>query len=257
MTSMIRALIVDDEPLAREKIRLMLENQHDIEVIGECSDGSEAVSAIQECNPDLVFLDIQMPGQDGFEVLSSLQPEQLPVVVFVTAYDEYALKAFEVHALDYLLKPFDRERFLRMLQRARLQLEKAKSSELNRRVLHLLESHSENQQYVDRLAIKSAGRIVFVKTCEIDWIEAAGNYVKLHVGAETHLHRETMSGMDSKLNPESFLRIHRSTIVNIDRIKEIQPYFNGEHIVILDSGEKLTMSRRNRAKLQERIEQYL
>jgi two-component system LytT family response regulator len=254
---MIRVLIVDDEPLAREKIRMLLENQHDIEVIGECGDGLQAVSVIQESCPDLIFLDVQMPELDGFSVLKTLAPEQINTVVFVTAFDEYALKAFEVHALDYLLKPFDRERFLKTLQRARIEIEKAKSSELNQKVLQLLETQRESSDQLDRLAIKSAGRIVFVKIEEIDWIEAAGNYVKLHVGEEMHLHRETMSGMESKLSPDQFLRIHRSTIVNIDRIKEIQPYFNGEHIVILDEKTKLTMSRRNRTKLQERIEQYL
>ena len=254
---MIRILIVDDEPLARERLQLMLENQHEIEVIGECADGASAVEAIQDCSPDLVFLDIQMPELDGFGVLEALDPELIPTVIFVTAFDQFAIRAFEVHALDYLLKPFDRERFQKTLQRARSHIETKRTGGLSQNIIKLLDSREVEPKYLDRLAIKSAGRIQFVKISEIDWIEAAGNYVRLHAGSESYLHRETMSGMEDKIDPDSFLRIHRSTIVNIDRIKEMQPFFNGEYVVILENDTRLTLSRRNRAKLQERLKQYL
>ena len=254
---MIRVLIVDDEPLARERLQMMLDKQHDINIVGECSDGASAVKAIREDAPDLVFLDIQMPELDGFGVLEALDPEVIPTIIFVTAFDQFAIRAFEVHALDYLLKPFDRDRFLKTLQRARSHIDTKRTGGLSENIIKLLDSKGSESKYLDRIAIKSAGRIQFVKISEIDWIEAAGNYVKLHVGSDSYLHRETMSGMEEKIDPESFLRIHRSTIVNIDRIKEMQPFFNGEYVVILEDETRLTLSRRNRTKLQERLNQYL
>jgi two-component system LytT family response regulator len=245
-----RALIVDDEPLARERIRDLLQADEELEVVGECGDGQAAVIAIQQLKPDLLFLDVQMPKLDGFDVLEAVGPDAMPVAIFVTAYDRYALRAFEVHALDYLLKPFDRERFQHALQRAKQQLERQKSGELNQRLVALLEDVKQ-QKPLDRLVIKSAGKVYFLRVEEIDWIEAAGNYLKLHVGDDTHLLREKMTTLESRLNAEQFLRIHRSTIVNVERIQELQPWFHGDYVVVLRNGQQLTLSRSYRHKLQE------
>lgn len=250
----IRTLVVDDEPLARERIRALLAEEADVEVVGEARDGEEAVKAILAHEPDLVFLDIQMPRMDGFEVIRTVGPDNMPLVVFVTAYDQHALKAFDVRALDYLLKPFDRERFAESIGRVRDAIEHAGGDELGRRLLELVrELKPGAPPRSDRLVIKSAGRLFFLRTDEIDWVEAAGNYVKLHVGAEEHLLRETMNGIEQKLDPDKFFRIHRSRIVNMERIKELQPWFNGEYVVILRNGTKLTLSRGYREKLQERL----
>ena len=183
----IRVLIVDDEPLARERIRTLLKAVRGVQVVGECGDGKRAVKAIRRRRPDLVFLDIQMPEMDGFSVLEKLQPEEIPVVIFATAYDKYALRAFEVHALDYLLKPFDRERFGTALARARDQIERRKNGDINRRLLSLLAGRAGEEKPAERLVIKSAGRISFLRTEEVDWIEAAGNDLRLHAGKEEHL----------------------------------------------------------------------
>ncbi|MBV9958100.1 MAG: response regulator transcription factor [Acidobacteria bacterium] len=247
----IRTLIVDDEPLARERIKRYLGAEGDIEVIGECANGRDAVKAVGELAPDLLFLDIQMPELDGFGVLEAIGPQQVPAIIFVTAYDKYALRAFDVHALDYLLKPFNRDRFGRALQRAREQLEHDKLGQLDQRLLSLLEDLKTEHKYLDRLVVRSVGRVFFLKTDEIDWIEAAGNYVRLHVGREAHLLRETMNRLEAKLNPDKFLRIHRSTLVHIDRIKELQPLFSGDYTVILRDGRQLTLSRSYRDKLLE------
>jgi len=247
----IRTLICDDEPLARERIKRYLGSEPDIETVGECSNGQEAVAAIAELSPDLLFLDIQMPELDGFGVLKAIGPEKIPVVIFVTAYDKYALSAFDVHALDYLLKPFNRDRFRRALVRARMQIEHDKLGQLDQRLLTLLEDLKTEHKYLERLVVRSVGRVVFLKTDEIDWIEAAGNYVRLHIGRDGHLLRETMSHLEAKLNPDKFLRIHRSTLVNIDCIKELQPLFSGDYTVILRDGRQLTLSRSYREKLLE------
>ncbi len=249
----IRTLVVDDEPLARERIRALLTEQPDIDVIGEARDGEEAVQAILAQEPDLVFLDIQMPKMDGFEVIRTVGPENMPLVVFVTAYDQHALKAFDVRALDYLLKPFDRERFAESIGRVRQAIERSGTDEIGRRLLELVRELKPGGGRSDRLVIKSAGRLFFLRIDEIDWVEAAGNYVKLHVGTEEHLLRETMNGIEVKLDPDKFFRIHRSRIVNMERIKELQPWFNGEYVVILRNGTKLTLSRGYREKLQERL----
>lgn len=245
----IRTLIVDDEPLARERIRTLLADELDTEMIGEYANGYEAVIAIERDKPDLLFLDVQMPELDGFGVLQRLGAEKLPAVIFVTAYDQYALRAFEVHALDYLLKPFDRERFQKALQRARLQIQQAKDGDLNQRLLALLENLQPERKWLERLVVKSGGRVFFLKIEEIDWIEAAGNYVRLHTGRESHLLRETIKNLESQLDPKKFLRLNRSTIVRIDRIKELQPWFNGEYAIILQDGSRLTSSRGYREKL--------
>ncbi len=251
MAERIRALIVDDEPLARERIRTLLTGEPEIEVVGECGDGHKAVAAIRRHAPDLLFLDVQMPELDGFGVLQELGAQPLPVVVFVTAYDKYALRAFEVHALDYLLKPFDRERFYKTLTRARAQIRQEKSGEVSERILALLADLKGAPKHLERLVIKSGGRVFFLRTEEIDWIEAAGNYVRLHTGGEEHLLRETMSKLEAQLDPGKFLRIHRSTIVNLERIQELQPAFHGDYVVLLRDGTRLTLSRSYRDKLQE------
>ncbi len=246
----IRALIVDDEPLARERIRALLEREPDIEVVAECADGRDAVSAIQAHEPDLLFLDIQMPGLDGFGVVEEVGVDRMPVTIFVTAYDRYALKAFEANALDYLVKPFDRARFQRALRRARDHVQRSQPGELDERVLAMLEEAKSKRKPLDRIMIKASGRVFFLRTEEIDWIEAAGNYVKLHVGKDSHLLRETMNTLETKLESKQFIRIHRSTIVNIERIQELQPLFHGDYVVILRDGSQLTLSRSYRAKFQ-------
>jgi two-component system LytT family response regulator len=248
-----RVLIADDEPLARDRLRMLLGREDWVEIAGECENGVDAIAAIQKIKPDLVFLDVQMPGATGFEVIQSVGAGQMPAVVFVTAYDRYALRAFDVHALDYLLKPFDRERFRQALGRARQHLERKDPGELERRLLQLVQDLRSSPQRPERFVIKSGGRVFFVRAEEIDWIEAAGNYVKLHVGAEAHLLRETMNALEAQLDPDVFFRIHRSHIVNIERVKELQPWFNGEYVVFLRSGARLTLSRGYREKLQDRI----
>jgi two-component system, LytTR family, response regulator len=251
----IRALIVDDEPIARRGIRLSLRGEKDVEIIGECGDGRAALLAIREQRPDLVFLDVQMPLLDGFGVVAALDYEHLPAIVFVTAYDEHAIRAFEAGALDYLLKPFERERFQKTLARARRQILQPGRDDLNRRLGALLDSlkpesrEDEPSRTLERIPIKEAGRIIFLSVGEIDWIEAQGNYVQLHAGRESHLLRETMDGIERKLDPDKFLRLRRSTLVSIERIKELQPLFNGEYVVILQDGTRLSSSRRYRKNL--------
>jgi two-component system, LytTR family, response regulator len=249
----IRTLVVDDEPMARERVLALLQHQPDIEIVGECADGAQAVSAIERLEPQLVFLDIQIPVVDGFGVIRALAPHRLPMVVFTTAYDEYALRAFEVHALDYLLKPFDGPRFLRTLERARERLERERAGDLGKRLLAMVQDlKPEPAQAPDRLVVKSGGRIFFLRSDEIDWIDAAGNYVRLHVKGESYLFRETMSAMEARLDGSRFVRVHRSHIVNTERIKELQPG-SGEYSIVLRTGSRLPLSRGYRDKLQERL----
>jgi two-component system, LytTR family, response regulator len=249
----IRTMVVDDEPVARERIVGLLQQEQDIELVGECADGQQAISAIEQEHPDLVFLDVQMPACDGFGVIQRVGPDRMPAVVFVTAYDEYALRAFEVHALDYLLKPFGRDRFQETLKHARQHLERRRAGDLGRRLLALVHDLKPEPQRIDRLVVKSGGRVFFLRTDDIDWIEAAGNYVRLHLAEDSHLFRETMNNMEARLDGQRFVRIHRSRIVNTDRIKELQPWFNGEYVVVLQNGTRLTLSRGYREKLQERL----
>jgi two-component system LytT family response regulator len=239
----IRALIVDDEPLARKSIKRLLADEQDISVSGECGTGCEAIKLIQEASPDLLFLDIQMPEIDGFEVLHSIDVEQMPSVIFITAFDEHALKAFEVHALDYLLKPFKQERFKQALQRARAQLAEGGARETAPGLTALLTKLRAEQSRLNRFMVKGSNRIVFVKATEVDWIESAANYALLHVGDKTHIVRETMHALELKLCPKTFQRISRSTIVNLERIKELQPMGKGQYVIILTTGKQLTMSR--------------
>jgi two-component system, LytTR family, response regulator len=249
----IRTLIVDDEPLARERLSTLLHAEADIEVLGQCRDGEEAVTAIYDHAPDLVFMDVQMPQMNGFEVIEAVGTDKMPLVVFVTAFDQHALKAFQVRALDYLLKPFDRERFTEALSRARRQLERNETGDIGRRLLALVKDLKRDQPRTERLVVKSGGRLFFLRADEIDWIEAAGNYVRLHVGTTSHLLRETMNAIEGRLDPEKFFRIHRSRIVNMERIKELQPWLNGEYAVLLQTGARLTLSRGCREKLQDRL----
>jgi two-component system, LytTR family, response regulator len=252
MTDRVRCLVVDDEVLAREGLRSMAQKDPALKVIGECSNGMEAIQMIATKKPDLVFLDIQMPEIDGFGVLKALKPGTrgtFPYIIFVTAYDQYAVRAFDVHALDYLLKPVDEERFERSVSRARQMLRS--ESEWIHKVSGLLQDMGPQQtQYLERLIVKEEGRIFFVKTSEIDWIEAKGNYALIHTGPKSYLLREAMTALENQLNPERFFRIHRSTIVNIERIQELQSLFHGDCRIILQDGTKLLMSRRFRDKIK-------
>jgi two-component system LytT family response regulator len=242
-TTKIRTVIVDDEDLARERTQTLLEQQPDIEIVGLCADGTSAVETIDREHPDLVFLDVQMPGMDGFEVVENIDPEHMPAIVFVTAYDGHALRAFEINALDFLLKPFDQARFEKALERARAQVNRDRSTAIDARLVSLLEGLHEERKYPERLIVKSGGRVFFVRTEDIDWVEASGNYVKIHAKGEAHLIRESMKNMEAKLDAKTFVRIHRSAIVNIDRIKELEPWFHGEYVVIMRDGTRLTASR--------------
>jgi two-component system, LytTR family, response regulator len=250
----IRALIVDDEPLAREGIRMRLAQEPDIAVIGECSNGRQAVTLIERDSPDLVFLDVQMPKLDGFGVIAAIGARRMPQVIFVTAYDEHALRAFEVHALDYLLKPIDGARFLEALARARSRI---RGHELQEQLQALLASIKSEKRYLARLSIKTGGRILFLGVDEIDWIEAADNYVLLHAGRDSHMLHTTMNSLEDRLDPGAFLRIHRSTIVNLQRVKELHPMFHGEYRIILKDGTELASGRSYRSKLQRLLDNSL
>lgn len=247
----IRTVIVDDEPLARRGIRAQLKCEKDIEIISECRNGLEAVKALESQAPDLVFLDVQMPELDGFDVVDAIGVDRMPAVIFVTAYDRYALRAFDVHALDYLLKPFDDERFATAVQRARRQIKQKNLDDLSRRLQGLLDDLQTGRKYVERLVVKSAGRIFFLSVGEIDWIEAADNYVRLHTGRESHLLRETMNSLEKKLDPDQFLRVHRSRIVNARKIKELQPLFRGEYDIMLRDGTRVESGRGYRDRIQK------
>jgi two-component system LytT family response regulator len=246
-----RTLIVDDEQLARERLRQLLAGQPEIELVGECVDGREAVAAIKKQSPDLVFLDIQMPELDGFAVLEAINVEPMPVIVFVTAHDKFALRAFEVHALDYLLKPFDRERFESALRRALEQVKHRGDATRSQAQAAVLTEIPTSTKPVERLAIKSGGRIIVVKTGDIAWIQSAHNYVEIHEDGQSHLLRETISAIEARLPPDKFVRISRSVIVNLDRVKEMEPLFHGEYMVRLQNGQRLTLSRRYRHKLPQ------
>lgn len=249
----IRSLIVDDEPLARARIHELLARETDIDVVAECANGAEAVSAIAEQSPDLVFLDVQMPELNGFGVLERLGSGPLPVIVFVTAHDAYALKAFEVHALDYLLKPFDRERFQRTLDRARDTIKRRADGDFDRRLGELLNQVGEGKRYLSRMIVKGEGASVLVQVKDVDYFESAGNYVKICIGRDRYLLRETMNALETALNPEQFVRIHRSFIVNLDRVRGFEPYFHGDYVVRLHDGRSLTLSRTFRERVEERL----
>jgi two-component system, LytTR family, response regulator len=250
MTDKIKTLIVDDEPVARARMVSLLRDEADIELVGECESGPQAKSAIESTSPDLLFLDIQIPEMDGIDLARTLQSSGAPAIVFVTAYDEYALRAFEVHALDYLLKPFSAERFRSALGHAREHVaqRRATSGGVAPAAGDLATGNRRQ-----RLMIKSSGRIHFVRMADIEWCEASGNYVRVHVGPQCHLVRDTMSHLESELDPTLFMRIHRSTIVNVDRIQEMHSTFNGEYVVLLRGGTRLTLSRGYRDAIPTRL----
>ena len=246
----IRALVVDDEPLAREMIREMLENDSEVEIVAECANGREAVDAIKSLKPDLVFLDIQMPELGGFEVLESFDRESTPYIIFVTAYDQYAVRAFEVHAFDYLLKPFDNERFDAAWHRVKEQIKLDQSGERERHILALLEELKSGPRHLERLVIKNGGRVFFLHVADVHCIESERNYVRVYDNQKGYLLRETISSLEGQLDPRQFRRIHRSAIVKIDKIKEMQPWFHGEYRVIMENGKQLTLSRNYRSNFQ-------
>jgi len=248
----IRVIVVDDEPLARSGVIALLERDSELEIVGEAANGEEAVELIAEVRPDLVMLDVQMPGLSGFDVIRRIGPEHMPAVVFVTAYDQFAVRAFEVNAVDYLLKPFDDDRFAVTMARAKKAVRSTHVGELSRRLADLLEKTgtpavsqppARASSFAERLVVKSGGRVFFLRSEEVDWIEAADYYVKLHALGKTHLLRETMNALESRLDPKRFIRIHRSTIVNIDRLRKLSPSFAGEYAVVLHDGTKLKLSR--------------
>lgn len=242
----LRAVVVDDEPVARRSVRRFLDADPEVEVIDECGDGKTAVQVICREQPDLVFLDIQMPEMNGFEVVKQVGLERMPVTIFVTAYDRYALRAFEALALDYLLKPFGKARFAQALGRAKQYVAGGINREALGSVIAALGQAASESRYPRQLPVTQQGHVVFVSTAEIDWIEADGNYARLHVGKQHFETRETLGSLERKLDPLEFVRIHRSTIVNVRSIKEIHPWFHGHHLVVLNSGVELRMSRYQR-----------
>jgi two-component system LytT family response regulator len=245
----IRAVIVDDEPLARQRIRNLLVEAQDVEVVAECANGREAIESLEASPPDLLYLDIQMPEIDGFDVLQAIGVGHVPAVIFVTAYDQFALRAFEAHALDYLLKPFDDERFGVALTRARERIRQQQGNDLDRRLQALLDNVRGGSGYLRRMVVPSGHRSIFLRTEHIDWIEAERNYIRLHVGRRSYLLRENLSHIASALDPTTFCRIHRSTIVNVDRIQSVESLVRGEYLVVLHDGTKLTSGRSYRGNL--------
>jgi two-component system, LytTR family, response regulator len=251
----ITALIVDDEPLARRTIRELLRDDPEVQVVGECGGGREAVESIRRQPPDLLFLDIQMPGMNGFDVLSHIELELIPAIIFVTAYDAYALKAFEVHALDYLLKPFTDERFMEALARAKSQVELRDVRGLADSLRAFLGGRAtpepKPEEFMTRFMLKAGGRVIFIRAGDVDWIEADNYYIKLHVGGKSHLLRLSMKELEGKLDPKSFWRIHRSAIINLERVRELRQMPGGEYVAVLNDGTELKLSRRSRERLHE------
>jgi two-component system LytT family response regulator len=250
----IRTVIADDENLARKKLRVLLNAEYGVNVVAECKDGKQAIAAVEAHKPDLLLLDIQMPDLDGFQVQERIPADQMPVVIFTTAYDQYAIRAFETNALDYLLKPFNQERLHRALERVKAELLKSHEHSVKARILDLLGTTKPQPAQLRRLVIRTGGRVVFLDLDEVDWIEAAANYVKLHVGKESYLLREGIGHIACKLDPERFVRIHRSSIVNVSRIRELQPCDSGEYIAVLRDGKELSCSRGCRPQLLKLIE---
>jgi len=247
----IHAVIADDEELARGRIRTLLQVESDVEVVAECSDGRTTVEAILDKSPELLFLDVQMPEMDGFEVLKLVPEGRRPAVIFVTAYDQYALRAFDAFALDYLLKPFSRARFRKAVQRARMHIGREFRDQVDQRLADLLKEIRTEGKYLERLVIRSAGRVVFLRTDDVEWFEGCANYVRLHVGKDSHLLREKISTLETRLDPRKFVRIHRSTIVRIDQIKELRSSGDGEQVVVLHDGSRLSLSRGYRERFQQ------
>jgi two-component system LytT family response regulator len=253
----VRVVVADDEPLARRRLVRLLEEEPDAELVSACANGAEAVEAIRLRAPDVLFLDVQMPALDGFGVLASLRDTPVPAVVFVTAHDSYALQAFEANALDYLLKPFDAERFHRAYLRAKERLRTPAADPNAEKLAELLETLARPRAGADRIAVRSDGKVYFVRAADIDYIEAASNYVRLHTGKNEHLLRESLTSIEGRLDPARFLRIHRTTIINVERIRELQPWFSGEFIAILTDGTRLKVSRGYRDRVSRWLGQSL
>ena len=248
----LRALVVDDESLARDTIRRLLSGDPEVQVVGECAGGAEAARRIRDLAPDILFLDVQMPEVDGFEVLRRARPAEVPAVVFVTAHDAYALRAFEAEALDYLLKPFDDDRFQRTVDRAKARVREHRVNTLARRMAATLDSRMEPglaAAHVERLAIRRDGGMFFVRVEDVDWIEAADYCVRVHTAGRFHLLREPLAELEARLDPRRFCRVHRSAIVNLARIKELQPHFHGDSVVVMHDGSSLRVSRGRREHL--------
>lgn len=252
--SRLGALIADDEPLARERIRTLLAAFPEVAVVGEARDGNEAATKVRELRPDLLFLDVQMPEGDGFSVLEKLPPEAIPAVIFVTAYDAFALRAFEVHAVDYLLKPFTRARFNRAMGHVLAKLSQAPRGGVESHLLSLLEAVHAERRNRERVAIRTGEGVYFVRIADIEWVEAAGNYLKIHAGGQEHLLRESLKSFEERLDPDRFLRVHRSAIVNVDSIQRLEPWFHGEYAVVLRDGTKLMSSRTYSERLRKIVE---
>jgi len=248
MRSPIRVAIIDDEPLARAALRVVMESDPELVVVGDCI-GVDAPALIERAQVELVFLDVQMPEVDGFEVLAALRPGTLPATVFVTAHDEYAVRAFEVHAIDYLLKPFDDARLLTAVARAKERLARPGAA-AGEQLLALLDEHAGRPKYVERFLVRERGKVVVVRTQDIDWIEAADYYATLHVAGEAHLVRQTMADLDASLDGQRFVRVHRKAIVNIDRVREVHPRFRGDCTLVLADGTQVRLSRTRRAEFE-------
>lgn len=260
MSAALRVIVVDDEPLARPGVADLVRRDPELAVVAECGDGRSAVEAIRRLRPDLVLLDVQMPELDGFEVLRELGSAALPAIIFITAYDQFAVRAFEVHALDYLVKPFDDSRFYEAMARAKATARDGDTAELSRRLSGLVDQltgATGQTQLVDRIVVKSGGNIRFVRTQDLDWIEAADYCVKLHAGGKTHVIRESLQTLEQRLDPQRFFRVHRSAIVNLDRVRELEPYLKGDHLVVLQDGTKLKLSRSRRGELERKLGQSL
>jgi two-component system LytT family response regulator len=256
-TNTIRVLIVDDEPLARRRLRTLLAEDPEVRIVDECGDGRATIAAIREHAPDLVFLDVQMPEQDGFGVVRAIGEDRMPAVIFVTAYDEHAVRAFEVHALDYLLKPVDRQRFRDALGRAKIQLRSRTAPALDGRLRAVVEEIGARLREPDRIPMKTRGRIVFLRPDDIDWVEADANHVLVHSGKETFQVRETITNMERRLPARAFLRVHRSTLVNVARIREIQPWFQRDYVLVLANGTRITTGRSYRDRVRALAESAL
>ena len=250
-TDRLRVLVVDDEPLARAGLTRMLAAHADLELAGECSDGSAAIDSIESSRPDLVLLDVEMPELSGFEVLRAVGPDAMPAVIFVTAFDKYAVDAFEAGALDYVLKPVDPERLNEALERARGDLRNRNRAPMETKLRELLLRLAEREGFAKRIVVKGGGRVQFVQVTEIDWIEAADNYVKIHADERSLLHRETLASLERVLDPVDFVRIHRSTIVRMDRVRELRPVARGDALLTLVDGTQLPVSRRFRSRIED------
>jgi two-component system LytT family response regulator len=256
MRDPIRAVVVDDEPHARRGIMALLEEEDDIDVVGEASDGGEAVACIRRLRPDLVFLDVTMPDRSGLAVVEDVGVESMPQVIFVTAYDEYAVRAFETNAVDYILKPFSDERFQEAVRRARENFRRERACELGERLRQLLDCTATDEGILERFTLKVGEKYNVFKVDQIDWIEADDYHVKLHIGGKSYLVRQTLGALEKQLPPTSFARIHRSTVVNLDRVVALEPLFQGDYTVVLKDGTALRMSRRRRKALSNLIKTF-